>query len=119
MPAASARRHSPRPRSESCSGRSVARQHAQVLADGAEVLLRQHERRVGAVRHAAPAGRLDQDADADQLLAHAVVEIEAEPLALLLADRDLLQSHEAELLFALAQRAQRFAAGPRRPPVAR
>src|SRR5206468_10231345 len=63
------------------------------------------EARVGSrrMRGALAADGLDQDANADELLAHVVVEIEAEPPALFLADHRLMAREAAQALLAPPQ----------------
>jgi len=83
----------------------LARQESQVLHDLPDVPhhaleLRRHLHRD---RLDLPAKRLDENADPDELLADVVVEIEADALPFLLADRDLPPGEEPELLLAAAE----------------
>jgi len=58
-------------------------------------------------RRELPSQRLHQDYDADELLADVVVEIEAEPLALVLADDHLVLREQSELFLARPQLLER------------
>src|SRR6185436_5490846 len=71
---------------------------AEVAHDALEL-----RRVLGRHRCELPAQRLDENADADELLADVVVEVEAETLALLLANAHLPPGEEAELLLAAPQ----------------
>ena len=53
------------------------------------------------------AHRMDHDGDADQLLTDAVVQVEAEALALVVADVDLVAGETPEALFAPAELVER------------
>ncbi len=95
----------------------VARQDAEVLDELVQILddaIELHAGGFGERLHA-PAQRLDQHRDAEELLAHVVVQVEAESLALLLADRRLMLGEEPQTLLAAAQllerRAQRLLRG--------